>query len=506
MKKEKIFTAEDVERLLNELFEDVFKEVNGISTISIQSLSSVTNQDARLVSVKGPNMEIFKPVGGAFLGKETNKTYVNLPNGEYLHLDEFISALKLYFSKEENKRRVFFVESDEWNNKKRKVDISKLDELKKITKSSSRIVLDKINSIHTQDARVVTANVPGDSLTYDKRIGGAFLGSPSGNLRKGYPAQMLPLDQSPFIYKEDIINALEKIFKAYRNTLKAIIPAAIPIIGTVTSGEAETKVEQIDSQEVEVPVYSEITEYIYSDGLVIGDVIYKTKGELFTNDSWGNPDKGNIGNEYTQKSEYTVNGFNVINTETGEYYTCFEKGQSLEQFIINLKSEGKLGENYTVSYHVNEGNSFTQVGSSNDIGWFKYDENNYNIFSRYPIGTKTKKVQTGVEIEKIEKTEYVTYEYEIDNINDEVSVVIMTDKDGNMLTLTSKDGASFKLDQDITLVDLNGKEYKCTVEKTDKKLRLKAIVPFVIPIIKKKEEEEESKDKDSEEKEGSKQR
>lgn len=495
MNNEKVFKAENVDKLLNELFKDIMKEINGISTIKIEDLDVVKNQDARLVSVKSPGMEHFKPAGGGFLGKETNKKYVDLPNGEYLHLDEFINALKLYFEKKENKGRLFLVESDEWNGKKRKV--SNLDELKNITRESSRLVLERIKSIETQDARVVSANIPNDSLTYDKRIGGAFLGSARGNLKRGLPAHILPTDDSPYIHKDDLIRGLEKIFKAYRNEIVAILPAVLPAIGVVSSGQVETTVEEEVLQDIEVPVYEDVVENVYSEGLVIGDVLELPEGTEFTHDSWGNPSIGKVGNKYAPAGKYSVNGFNVINTQTEQYYPCYEKGKSLEKFIEEKKAEGKItDENYKVVYHTNEGEQFTAVGGSNDIGWIPYDENNYPVSSRYPIGTETKTVQTGVTTEQETKIEYVTYEYETENMNEEISVLVMTDDDGNMLTLTSKDGGTFKLDEDIVLVDSNGKEYNCTVEKTDKKLRLKAIVPLVLPVVKKKTAEEEIEEKE----------
>ena len=496
MKEEKVFKAEDVEHLLKELYEDILnelKEIKGkdISTVKIENLNSVTNQDARLVSVKGSDMADFKKSGGGFLGKSTNLRYVALPDGEYIHLEEFIAALHLYFSKKMNAKRKFIVDSDEWNNKPRKVDKNKLDELKKITRESSRIYLDKITSITTQDARVISANIPGDSLTHDKKIGGAFLGSESGNLTKGLPEQLMPLDDSPYIYKEDVIKALERIFKAYREVLVAVLP--VPILSMATAVEAEVQVEK---QEEDVPEYEEVA--LYSDGLVIGDVLNIEEGTKFTNDCWGNPKKGFFGNQYIKSPEATTNGFAVMNTVTGAVYPYFELGKALDEVLEQLKSEGKISEgNYKVAFHVNEGLSFTDVNSINDIGWIPYDQATYPVVNRYSIGTETQKVQNNT---SKEQTQYTTYTYETEDMNEEMNMLIMTNENGDMLILTKPDGSSFKLDEDIVLVDTAGNEHKCTVEKKDKKIELKAIVPVIIPFKKKEkakdEEEVEEKDTD----------
>ena len=494
MKKD-VLKVEEVEGLLQKLYQEILEEVEGISSIELSDLNH-PYQDARLVSVKGVGMSDYKSSGAAFLGKETNPKHLNLPNGEYVHIDEFVSALNKYYNN--HPKRQYIVESNE-DKQKRKISEEKLGEFKSFVSHATALHLSKITKVTTQDARLVSAR-SNENLGYFKPVGGAFLGSENNNIKKGYPSQLLPKDQVNYINKEELIKALDNLFEAKKKAL--VLPLIVPVLQPMTPTEMVVQTETVQQQEVSKEINLEVEKY--SDSLVIGDVLRLEEGVKFYHDSWESPAIGEVGEIYSPAGNYTVNSFVVRNTETGYYEQYMSEGNQLEQVINELKKSGKITDNNVeVYYHVGLGPNFLRVGEGADRGWIKYDENTYPVEKRMAIGKEIKsEVYTDVE-----ETHENVNQYFYAELNDISSpkLMIEAETDGKIVTLRNKDAEYIDFSQlsdgeEITLVDENEVEYKLTkddISFENEKYKLKLLVPILIPMIltdKSKEKEEVEKD------------
>ena len=89
--------------------------------------------------------------------------------------------------------------------------------------------------------------------------------------------------------------------------------------------------------------------------------------------------------------------------------------------------------------------------------YFKYNVNNYSVDKRYPIG----KTFVTNEKEPIIERKEAMYKTSIDNANKKYDKITMVDDQENILVLYAKDGGSFKLKNDMELVDQDRNVYQC---------------------------------------------